>query len=215
MAATTLRVGLTGNIGAGKSTVAGLFDGPGFLIIDADRLGHMVLEEDDEAREQIVAQLGLGILDATGRIDRALLGQLVFADPAAREALETIVHPRIRALEEARVEAWGVPEGIAITEAALLVETGAHTRYHRLVVVGAPSLVRAERLAARGMNRADAERRMAAQMSDADKAAAADYLVDNSGSPETTAARVATVRGHLMEDLRALCAGLRFPTRQR
>ncbi len=215
MAATTLRVGLTGNIGAGKSTVAGLFDGPGFLIIDADRLGHLVLEEDDEAREQIVAQLGMGILDATGRIDRALLGQLVFADPAARETLEAIVHPRIRALEEARVEAWGVPEGVAVTEATLLVETGGHTRYHRLVVVGTPSRVRLERLAARGMNSADAERRMAAQMSDADKAAAADYFVDNGGSPETTAARVATVRGDLMEDLRALCAGLRLPARQR
>jgi len=215
MDAKTLRVGLAGNIGAGKSTVAGLLDGPGFMIVDADRLGHMVLEEDDEVREQLVAQLGANILDATGRIDRKLLGQLVFADPAARKLLETIVHPRIRTREDARIEAWGVPEGIAVTEAALLVETGGHERYHRLVVVSAPRQERIERLAARGMSRADAERRMAAQMPDAEKMDAADYVVDNGGSPESTAAQVATVREHLLEDMRTLCAGLSLPSRQR
>jgi len=213
MAATTLRVGLTGNIGAGKSTVAGLLDGPGFMIIDADRLGHMVLEE-DEARDQIATQLGTGILDATGRIDRRLLGQLVFGDPAARKQLEAIVHPRIRAAEAARVDAWGMREGVAITEAALLVETGGRDRYHRLVVVSAPARARIARLAARGMSKTDVEQRMAAQMPDADKAATADYLVDNGGSPAETAAQVATTRVHLLEDLRALCAGLSLPSRR-
>ncbi len=214
MAATTLRVGLTGNIGAGKSTVAALLDGPGFMIVDADRLGHLVLE-DDEARELIVDQLGADILDATGRIDRTLLGKLVFSDSGARERLEAIVHPRIRATEDERVATWGVTPGIAVTEAALLVETGGHERYHRLVVVNAPRHTRVARLAVRGMRPADAERRMAAQMSDADKAAAADYVVDNGGDPEDTAAQVATVREHLQEDLRALCAGLSLPPRQR
>jgi dephospho-CoA kinase len=215
MAATTLRVGLTGNIGAGKSTVAGLLDGPGFLIVAADRLGHMVLQEDGEAREQIVAQLGADILDATGSIDRTLLGQLVFRDPAARKRLEAIVHPRIRASEEACIAAWGMPEGIAVTEAALLVETAGNDRYHRLVVVSAPPQTRIERLTARGMSKADTERRMAAQMPDAKKAAAADYVVDNGDTPESTATQVATIREHLLEDLRALCAGLSLPPRQR
>jgi len=214
MAAITLRVGLTGNIGAGKSTVAGLLDGPGFMIVDADRLAHAVLEEDDEARDLIVARLGTSILDATGRIDRNVLGKLVFADPSALEQLEAIVHPRIRASEEARIEAWGVARGIAVTEAALLVETGGHERYHRLIVVSAPRQARIERLSVRGMNKADAERRMAAQMSDADKAAAADYLVDNGGSPESTAEQVATVRERLLDDLGAFCAGLTLPSRQ-
>ena len=215
MSGTILRVGLTGNIGAGKSTVAGLLDGPGFMVVDADRLGHSVLDDDENARAQIVGELGVEILDATGRIDRALLGALVFADPTARRRLEAILHPRIRTTEEERVAHWGVNRGVAVTEAALLVETGGHERYHRLVVVSAPRQTRIERLAIRGMNQADAERRMAAQMAEADKVAVADYLVDNGGTPDDTVAQVADVREQLLEDLRAICAGLSLPLRQR
>ncbi len=215
MAATILRVGLTGNIGAGKSTVAGLLDGPNFMIVDADRIGHGVLEDDDEARKQIVELLGAEILDATGRIDRTLLGRLVFADPAARELLEAIVHPRIRTAEEARIAEWGVRQGIAVTEAALLVETGGHERYDRLVVVSAPPRERVARLAVRGMSKTDAEARMAAQMADLDKAAVADYVVDNGGSARATAEQVARLREHLLEDLFAVAAKVSLPARQR
>ena len=163
---TILRVGLTGGIGSGKSTVAALLDGPGFMIIDADRLGHAVLDEDEQARRELVEALGEEILDAAGRIDRGRLGKLVFADAAARERLERIVHPRIRAAEEDRVDAWGVPTGIAVTEAALLVETGGRERYDALVVVTADPEVRIDRLQRRGLSRAESERRMAAQLDD-------------------------------------------------
>jgi dephospho-CoA kinase len=214
MPGTILRVGLTGNIGAGKSTVAGLFDGPGFLIVDADRLGHELLREDAGVRTAITAALGSAVLDATGRIDRTRLGRRVFADPGARRELEAILHPRIRDAEEQRVASWGVPRGVAMTEAALLVETGGHQRYNRLVVVEAPPPVRIERLAMRGMTRADAEARMAAQMSDSEKAAAADYWIDNSGEPAATRRRVEEVRAVLLEDLEALATGISLPRRQ-
>jgi dephospho-CoA kinase len=212
--ATILRVGLTGGIGAGKSTVAGLLDGPLFLVIDADRLGHDELE-DPAAQEAIVAALGSHILDSTGRINRGALGRLVFARPAARSTLEAILHPRIRAAEEARIAAWGVAEGIAVTEAALLVETGGNTRYDRLIVVTAPLEERYARLARRGTSRGDAERRVASQLADAEKLAVASYVVANDGATAETAERVRTVRDLLLEDLAAKVAGLSLPDRPR
>lgn len=199
-----LRVGLTGGIGSGKSTVAALLDGPGFLIIDADRLGHAVLDEDEAVRRELVDALGNEILDAAGRIDRARLGKLVFGDAGARVRLEQIVHPRIRAAEEERVTAWGVASGIAVTEAALLVETGGRERYDALIVVTADPEVRIARLKRRGMSRAESERRMAAQIGDDERVAVADHVIDNSGDSASTASQVAVLRRDLLDRLESV-----------
>ncbi|NKB87991.1 MAG: dephospho-CoA kinase [Acidobacteria bacterium] len=199
-----LRVGLTGGIGAGKSSVATLLDGPGFLIIDADRLGHTVLRDDEEVRAELVGALGEEILDSAGRIERARLGALVFAEPRARERLEQVLHPRIRATEEDRVASWGVTEGVAVTEAALLVETGGHERYDRLVVVTASPETRISRLAGRGLTTEDARRRMAAQLPDEDKIAVADHVVDNDGDVHAMEERVAELRAALWAEAEQL-----------
>ncbi len=211
---TILRVGLTGGIGAGKSTVAGLLDGPRFLIIDADHLGHAVLESDENARTEIVAALGAGVLDSAGRVDRSVLGQVVFGDSAARQALEAIVHPRIRAAEEAKVAEWGVREGIVVTEAALLIETGGHERYDRIAVVTAPMADRLERLSRRGIERADAKRRINAQLPDKDKVAVADHVVHNDGTAIATTEQVERIRIALLDDLSYVVRGLSLPARQ-
>jgi dephospho-CoA kinase len=204
MGSVILRVGLTGNIGAGKSTVTGLLDGPDFLIINADLLGHEVLASDEDALQRIVAALGTDVLDAAGRLDRAAIARQVFADEEARRRLEEIVHPLIRAREEARVDSWGVVSGIAVTEAALLVETGGHARYDSLVVVTAPEEARVARLVARGVTEEEARARIAAQLPEADKVAVADYVIDNSGSLDDTRAQTAQLRVSLLDDLRAL-----------
>lgn len=185
-----LRVGLTGNIGAGKSTVGAMLQEHGCLLIDADRLARRVLEQDPEAHAEIVAALGREVLDQDGSLDRGAIAALIFSSTDARRRLESITHPRIRGLEERAVADWGVDRGIAVTEAALLVETGGANRYRRLVVVVADDEVRIQRLIARGMERRDVERRMAAQLPQEDKAAAAHWVIDNSGTREATRAQV-------------------------
>src|SRR5579864_3990494 len=131
-----LRVGLTGGIGCGKSTVATMMRKLGCHVLDADELAHRLIEPGQPAYDDIVREFGREILDATGRIDRTKLGALVFADSDRRAKLESFIHPRIfearakelKALEEAD------PQGIAIVEAALLVEAGYYKQLDRLVV---------------------------------------------------------------------------------
>lgn len=212
-AGTILRVGLTGNIGAGKSTVAAILAEGGCLIIDADRIGHTLLAPPSEAYSEIVEAFGPSILTETRHIDRAALGRIVFAADAARESLNAILHPRIRRIEDAQVAAWDVGRGIAVTEAALLVETGAAGRYHRLVVVVAPADVRSDRLVARGMDADDAQRRMAAQMDEHLKAAQADYRLDNRANSDSLRRQVESLIGWLHEDLERLESGLSLPIR--
>ena len=207
-----LQVGLTGNIGAGKSTVGSMLAESGCLLIDADLLGHEVLAEAD-ARADLVAALGDAILDADGLVDRASLGRRVFTDPDALQRLNAITHPRIRALEQQRIEAWRREPGIAVTEAALLVETGSAARYHRLVVVTAPARERLRRLVLRGMTETDARRRMAAQMDPEEKATHAHYLIDNGGRLEATRAAVKILLGDLEADLDRHIAGLKLVPR--
>jgi len=208
-----LRVGLTGNIGAGKSIVGAMLQDAGCLLIDADRLAHELLASGTEVNDEVVALFGEGIRDADGGIDRAALGSIVFADARSRRNLEAIIHPRIPLLEDARIAAWEVEQGIAVTEAALLVETGGARRYQRLVVVTAPAQTRQVRLLERGLAEEDIRGRMAAQMPDAEKAAAADYTIDNSGALEATAAHVHGLLDALRQDLDDLRAGIRLSPR--
>ncbi|GAA1857612.1 dephospho-CoA kinase [Asanoa iriomotensis] len=178
-----LRVGLTGGIGAGKSAAAARFAANGAVVIDSDRLAREVVEPGTPGLAQVVAAFGPEVLAADGALDRAALGRIVFADPTARKRLEGILHPLIRA--RSAELAHGAPaDAIVVNDVPLLVETGAAPSYHLVVVVDAAPEVRIERLVRdRGMTPDDAGARIAAQIDDATRRAAADVVLDNSGPP--------------------------------
>jgi dephospho-CoA kinase len=182
------RVGLTGSIASGKSTVARRLKDRGIPVIDLDKVGHEVLRRRHEAFEPVVAAFGEGILGPDGEIDRKKLGAVVFKDPAARERLNLIMHPKIREEEARRVSAMaedGV--GAVVTEAALLIETGQRKRFDFFVVVGCASEVQIERLMKRdGGTVEEARQKIASQLSFEQKKAEADFVIDTSGLKEST-----------------------------
>ncbi|GIF67961.1 dephospho-CoA kinase [Asanoa ishikariensis] len=185
-----LQVGLTGGIGAGKSAAASRFAAAGALVIDSDRLAREVVEPGTAGLAEVVAAFGPDVLSADGALDRAALGRVVFGDPTARKRLEGILHPLIRA-RSAELAAAAPPDTIIVNDVPLLVEGGLGASYHLVVVVDATPEVRIERLVRdRGMTAADAAARIAAQIDDTARRAAADVVLDNSGAPEALAAAV-------------------------
>ncbi|WP_052274273.1 dephospho-CoA kinase [Arthrobacter sp. L77] len=184
-----LRIGLTGGIAAGKSVVARRLAELGAVLVDADVLARAAVEPGSAGLDAVVAAFGPEILGADGGLDRPALGRLVFADATARERLNAIVHPRVRAAAGALIE--GAPQDAVIVEdIPLLVETGQAARFHLVVVVDAPDALRIERMVDhRGMGRDDAARRIAAQASRGDRLRAADaVLVNDRGVDELLAA---------------------------
>jgi len=201
-----LFVGLTGGIATGKSTVAEMFRTLGCVVIDADVLAREVVEPGETAFEQIVAEFGRGILQPDGTLDRKKLGAIVFADAGKRQRLETITHPAIRSRLARRLEELTAQkfEGIAIFDAALIVETGNYKTMDRLVVVTADEATQRERLTARDGTGADeTTRKIQSQMAIAEKAKLADYVIDNSGERAATEAQVHRVHASLVHDSRA------------
>jgi len=200
-----LLVGLTGGIATGKSTVTAMLASPSVRVVDADALAREVVEPGTPALAQIVAEFGREVLQAEGRLDRARLGEIVFPDPVKRKRLEAITHPAIRARFEkimADLERAGW-DGILIWDAALLVESGGNKKMDRLVVVTTDAATQLRRLMARDGGSEEAARaRTASQMPLAVKARYADYVIDNSGTPEQTEARVREVFRALLDDLR-------------
>ena len=194
-----LLVGLTGGIGVGKSTVASMFAARGAAVVDADRISRKLQEPGEPCHDAIVAAFGRAVLDPAGRIDRKRLGEMVFADPARRTALEAIMHPAIWAACETEIRAAAAAgRAVCVVEAALILETGQRSRFQRMVVVTAPTDVQVERLAqARGLTEAEARQRLAAQWPNADKARQADHVIDNGGDLATTEAQVARVYAEL------------------
>ena len=193
-------MGLTGGIGSGKSTVARFFEELGVPVVDADRVAREVVEPGTEGLAEIVAAFGEGVLDEDGRLDRAALGRRVFADPAARRQLESILHPRIGALSMERLMAHS-REGhpYALYEAALLVENGSHSMMGELVVVAVDEATQLARVKARdGLDDDAARARIASQLPLSDKVAVADYVIRNDGSLEETRARVEEVHRALL-----------------
>ncbi|SCG81176.1 dephospho-CoA kinase [Micromonospora rifamycinica] len=176
-----LRVGLTGGIGSGKSAVAARLAALGAVIVDSDRIAREVVAPGSDGLAAVVAAFSDRVLAADGTLDRAALGALVFADGAARHRLEEITHPRVRA-RSAELFAAAPPDAVVVNDVPLLVEVGLAPTYHLVVVVRTAVATRLQRLARdRGMSRAEAERRIAAQADDARRAAAADVLLDNDG----------------------------------
>jgi dephospho-CoA kinase len=177
-----LLVGLTGGIGAGKSTVSELLTRKGAVLVDADEVARAVVEPGQPAFDALVDRFGREIVAADGTLDRSALARLAFADQQSHEDLESITHPAINTEFTRRVAEAG-PDRIVVLDIPLLFESDkARARpYEVVIVVEAPRDARLARLEARGVAREDAERRMAAQASDDDRRTIATYVIDNAG----------------------------------
>ena len=177
-----LRVGLTGSIGAGKSAVSSRLAELGAVVVDSDLLAREVLAPDSAGLRDVVAAFGADVLDSDGALDRAALGEVVFADDAARRRLEAIVHPRVRA-RAAELEGAAAAEAVVVHDVPLLVETGQADMYDVVVVVDVPDELAVRRLVEqRGMTEAAARARLRAQADRAERAAVADLIIDNTGT---------------------------------
>jgi len=174
------RIGLTGGIGSGKSTVARMFAELGAEVIDADALAREVVAPGTDGLAALVSEFGDGIIADDGSLDRAALGAIVFADPAARERLNAITHPRIAA-RTAELMAALPDDAVLIHDVPLLAELGMQDAYDLVVVVDAPEDVRVARLVQRGHAEPDARSRIAAQASREQRLAIADIVIDNGG----------------------------------
>ena len=186
------RVGLTGGIATGKSVVADVFREAGAFVLDADALGHELMLPGTQAHEEIRREFGDDVLDAGGRIDRKKLGERVFGDERSRLRLNAILHPRILEEADRRVSAFArnSPGGIAVLQAALMVESGAFGRFDRIVLTECDAAAQRSRLMARdGIGGAEAERRIGAQVDAAARRRIAHIVVDTSGTLEQTRER--------------------------
>ncbi len=186
------RIGLTGGIGSGKSTVAAMLAEAGIPVVDADQLARAAVAPGTPGLEAVRARFGPGILDAGGALDRPALGRLVFADAAARRDLEAIVHPEVARLSQAafaELEAEGHPA--AVYDVPLLFETGREGEFDMTVVVSAPPAEQRARIQARdGTDAEAAQARIDAQMPLAEKVRRADLVIDNGGSLQETRRQV-------------------------
>ena len=192
-----MRVGLTGGIASGKSTVAGILAELGAVVVDADLLAREVVAPGTEGLGEVVAAFGPEIVTASGDLDRPALAALVFGDDAARMALERIVHPRVRS-RAAELEASAPPGAVVVHDIPLLVETGQAGEFDAVLVVDVPVETQIDRLTRlKGMSRAEAEARVAAQASREQRCAAATYLIDNTGTPEDLRHQVTEVFARL------------------
>lgn len=198
-----LSVGLTGGIASGKSAVSTRLAEHGAIVIDADVLAREALAPGTSGLAEVVDTFGAGVLTASGALDREALGQIVFADETARERLNGIVHPRVREARNAlRAQA---PEGAVVVEdIPLLVETGQAGRFDVVVVVAAPPAQRLHRIVRdRNTSPEDAQARIDAQTSEAERAAVADVVLENSGTLDELHAQVDELYEKLSERVTA------------
>ncbi len=192
-----LRVGLTGGIGSGKSAVADLLAAHGAVIVDADQLAREVVEPGTPGLEAVVAEFGPGVLASDGRLDRAALAGLIFADPQARARLEGIIHPAVRQLAVQRERLAG-PEAIVVHMIPLLVETGQSEAFDVLVVVDVEPAVQRTRIQQRdGLTDEQIVARLAAQADRRARLLVADEVIDNGGDRDDLAAQVAALWARL------------------
>ncbi|GAB4081551.1 dephospho-CoA kinase [Modestobacter muralis] len=184
-----LRIGLTGGIGSGKSTVAALLAERGAQVVDADRIAREVVEPGTPGLAAVAAEFGEGVLAADGALDRGALASIVFGDTAARARLDGIVHPLVRA-RAAELVAAAPADAVVVQDVPLLVETGQAGSYDLVLVVEADPDTRVQRLVGRGLSAEDARARMASQASDEERRAVADVVLRNDGDRAALAAEV-------------------------
>jgi dephospho-CoA kinase len=188
-----MRVGLTGGVASGKSTVATLLQEMGAVVVDADVLAREVVEPGTPGLEDVVAAFGSEILAHDGGLDRRRLGAVVFADPEKRGLLESIIHPRVRA-RAAEIEASAPPGALVVHDIPLLVETGQGADFDAVIVVDLPADVQVERaMSDRSWSEDEARSRIAAQAGREERLAVATYVVDNAGTYEDLRQRVTEV----------------------
>jgi len=184
-------IGLTGGIGSGKSTVAAILGELGARVIDADKIGHEVYLPGTVGFTRVVDAFGRGVVAADGTIDRRALGTIVFADPAARARLNAIVHPLIGEALATRLTAEASSPVPVVIEAAIMLEAGWRGLVERVWVVSVSRETAIARVtASRGLTREEVERRLDAQMPDAERRRLADLVIENDGTPGALRARV-------------------------
>jgi dephospho-CoA kinase len=201
-----LKVGLTGGIAAGKSIVGGMLVDLGAHLVEADRIAHSLMQPGEPVYDEVVRHFGREILNSDGSVNRRNLAEMAFGPAGSDQRssriaeLNRIVHPTVIRRQEEWMDAVGLqdPSGIPVVEAALLIEAGAAKRFDRVIVVTCKTEQRAERFAARqkidlDTARKEVSRRMAAQLPDEEKIKVADYVIDNSGTLESTRQQVEAV----------------------
>ena len=187
------RVGLTGGVASGKSTVSAILAELGAVVIDADLLAREVVAPGTEGLAAVVEEFGADVLGADGGLDRPRLGALVFGDPERRRALEAIIHPRVRA-RAAEIEAAAPADAVVVHDIPLLAETGQAASFEAVVVVDVPVEVQVDRMVRiRGMSEAGARARIRAQADRDARLAIATYVVENTGDLDELRARVEEV----------------------
>ena len=192
------RVALTGGIASGKSTVANLFAELGVPLIDTDVIAREVVEPGRPALAAIVAAFGPGVLDAQGCLDRRHMRERIFADPAAKQRLEAILHPAIRAEMERQSQVAGGPYQLLVIP--LLAESGRRDHVDRVLLVDVPEALQVERLALRdGVSREQAEAALNAQATRAERLAIADDVIQNSGRVDELKQQVRALHGKYLQ----------------
>ena len=199
----TVRVGLTGGVASGKSTVSAILAELGAVVVDADQLAREVVARGTPGLAEVLAAFGPSVLTEDGELDRAAMGAIVFADESRRRTLEGIIHPLVRA-RAAELEAAAPPGALVVHDIPLLAETGQGSRFDAVVVVDVPTEVQVQRMIdTRAMSREDAEARVAAQATREERLAIATHVIDNTGTREDLRVRVTEV----FDDLTRLADG--------
>ena len=185
-----MRVGLTGGIGSGKSTVAGMLADHGAIVIDADVIARRIVEPGSPVLARLADEFGADIVDDDGTLKRALLAERAFASDRATRHLNEITHPAIRELAEVELADAESRASVVVYEMLLLVETGQISLVDAVIVVDVQPETQIERAVARGLDTDDVRSRMARQASRDQRLAAADHVIDNSGELSATAEQV-------------------------
>lgn len=193
-----LKVGLTGSIAVGKSYVLGIMAELGCRVLDADQTARDVVAPGTQGLNSVIEAFGEDILRGDGTLDRMSLGKMVFADKEKRQLLNSILHPFIIAAQDDQIRRWEQddPHGIAVVDAALMIESGGSRRFDKLIVVHCRPEVQLQRLMAReGLSTEESGQRIAAQMPQEEKKKYADFLIDTSeGFVDTRRQTEAVVR---------------------